>query len=44
MSKIQHAMTSYHLLEGTEQGNRLDEEWLEKQQTLAEKGAFRKTQ
>ncbi len=44
MNKIQHAMTSYHLLEGTEQGKKMDEQWLGKQQALADKGAFRKAE
>ena len=41
MNKIQHAMTSYHQMEGTEQAKRMDEQWLEKQQDRAAKGEFR---
>jgi hypothetical protein len=32
INKLQHAMTSYHLLEGTEAGNKMDEEWLKSKQ------------
>ena len=37
MRKIKHAMTTYHMLEGTEEGRRIDEKWLEEQEMKAER-------
>ena len=32
LNKMQHAMSSYHMLEGTEQGRKMDEDWLKSKQ------------
>ena len=37
MSKLQSAMNSYHLYEGTQKGRELDEAWLKKTQEEHEK-------
>ena len=38
MSKLQSAMNSYHLYEGTQKGRELDEAWLKTKQEEHEKG------
>ena len=37
MNKLQHAMSSYHLLEGTEAGRKMDEEWLKSKEDVTNK-------
>ena len=38
MKKLQHAMSSYHYLDGTEESNKMDQEWLDKKQLEVGRG------